>query len=627
MRITFLQIPLIGSIVFNATFGGVNAQTTTPLFTTANWNVNTLTTSQFQKLNLLQSSSNYSNIIFVEVGDLESSQQNGWLMINIPGTTCTPILKAKQVESYSNGDYYWYGEYISDGGDTEEECYCYNGSLNIMKVNDNVFGNILIDETVYELHDIGGGKRVLAQRVYSENIGYCGHANPQAPGENTAGDQGVEMPVYASNRSESSCPVKLLALYTESARESVPNIANTINMVVNETNQAFRNSDVQIYDLEVVLVGIQEIDFDESNDIGADRDDLIADSDVQTLRNTNNADIVIIFVESDYGDVLGISGTLTLESERAYSLVRPTQTAHYVGSHEIGHLFGCRHQLVSDDFGPIEHAYQFLTGCWPFRNKKRTLMWSQASGKLVQHFSNPNVEYYFDGPVTGSTDANNAQNLKNNACTVANFRSDGAIPTLNASITGSTNACPCFNTLLAANIYGGVPGAHTISWRTSVDGFNWSAVQGTQTTFQVNVPCTEGDRIYVQLTVTSVDGQTDIAFFSVRSSTTWPGQEEPCQERNFNEHFSEDSKGFEIKAFPSPANDKINISGFLNEPGQYEIVFHDLYGKIVKIVSFYADKGEFSYQCEVQSFTLGHYVASLRTPMKTSQVRFLKMND
>lgn len=58
------------------------------------------------------------------------------------------------------------------------------------------------------------------------------------------------------------------------------------------------------------------------------------------------ADVVVLLTDGWYsdGDARGASGTQTLEVERAYSIVELWHaTARKTFAHEVGHLYGCRH--------------------------------------------------------------------------------------------------------------------------------------------------------------------------------------------------------------------------------------------------------------------------------------------
>lgn len=573
-----------------------NAQTQDQFINLSTWGWANLDAGQQSKVTLLQSQLTYASLQYVDVGNLPSLQEDGWLDIQVPGKTCTTRLKAKHVESFPNGDYYWFGTVVKEDGETAEECSCYDGSVNLISKGGKIAGSLKIDEDIYELHDLGQNKRVLVKKDYENHTFGCGNDNSE---EFQQGEEPV-----VEDRNGGNCPVRVLALFTQNAEDALPDIQNIINLTINQTNQAFRSSGVAQSDLDLVLVGIREVDFDESNNARDDRDALIDNNDVQDLRDDANADIVVVFAESDYGDVLGIAGTLTLQEERALCLIRATEAVNeYNTSHEIAHLFACRHEEDADPTGEFEHAFCFKTGCWPFRKHRNTIMWSTVTGNTIQHFSNPNVK--FKEKATGEADAHNARQLRGNACTVANFRDDDVIPNLHAAISGSGYGCPCQSTGVFASVTGGAPGNYTLAWRTSTDGFNWSPVQGTGTSLSIELPCVEGEGIYVQLTATSVDGQVENAFRFIEAATTWYGQEGPCMRSN--DYVDAGNLG-SIIAYPNPMDERIIVQGSTGaEESKVNIRLYDSFGRLLQEVKKGTTGRNFTVSIETPTLSPGIY--------------------
>ena len=589
------------------------AQTEDQFIKPPTWGWGSLDAGQQAKVGLLQAQQTFVSIHYVDVGHLPSLQEDGWLDIQVPGKDCTARLKAKHVESHQNGDFYWHGTVVKEDGDTNEECSCYDGSVNLISLNGKITGSIKIDEDIYELHDLGQNKLVLLKKDYENHPLHCAN-------DNSEGFQHGEEPVV-EERNGGNCPVRVLALFTQNAEDALPNIQNTINLTINQTNQALRNSGVGQSDLDLVLVGVEEIDFDESNNAGNDRNSLIDDANVQDLRDDANADIVVVFAESDYGDVLGIAGTLTLQEERALCLIRATEAVNeYNTSHEIAHLFACRHEEDADPTGEFEHAFCFKTGCWPFRKHRNTIMWSTVTGKTIQHFSNPHVK--FKGKATGEDDAHNARQLRANACTVANFRDDDIIPNLHAAISGSGYGCPCQNTGVFASVTGGAPGNYTLAWRISTDGFNWSPIQGTGTGFSVELPCEEGEGIYVQLTATSVDGQVENAFRFIEAATAWYGQEGPCMRSNGNVN---DGKLGSIIVYPNPMDERIIVQGSTSEEySKINIRLYDAFGRLLQEINKYTSGRNFAVGVETPTLSPGVYAIRVESSGRQQIFKIIK---
>lgn len=539
-------------------------QAVAQIISTASWGLTDLNTAQQGKVTSLQQRPGVANIQFVNVGDLSAIQQDGWIALSIPGKDCTANIRAKHVESYSNGDYFWYGTVEKEDGDTEQECSCYDGTVNVQSINGKINGTFKVDENLYELHDLGDNKRILVKRDYTGLNVHCGNTSGGEEGFNSGeGSTG--------DRDGSTCPVRVLALYSDSANAALPDIAGTISLTINQTNQALRNSLVSEANLELELVGTQMITFTETFDMAADRDNLIGLDELKNKRNAVDADIVLVFVESSYGEVLGIAGTLTLEPEKAVTVINATDALFdYNTCHELAHLFACRHEPSADPTGPFEHAHDFKTGCWPFRKERNTVMFSVATGNTIQNYSNPSVKY--KNKKTGVTDEKeNWRQLQANACTVATFRNSNISP-LNANITGEYYGCPCTNLVLSAQVSGGAPGPYSYEWHISDDGFNWGNVQSTTSTLQIDLPCEEGP-VYVRLKVTSPDGQIDYSFRGVEVAETWEGQEFPCP----HHLIGGGGNGNTMTAVsPNPATNKVDVRIIGDDLGGIELSGHEV---------------------------------------------------
>lgn len=175
--------------------------------------------------------------------------------------------------------------------------------------------------------------------------------------------------------------------------------------------------------------------------------------------------------------------------------------------------------------GPYEHAHKFKTGCWPFRKDRRTIMYSVVDERqTIQHYSNPAVK--FKDVNTGIADErDNARMLKNTACTVAGFRESGSTTLeLLAHISGDYFACPCKGVGLTSQNIGCDQGPFEYEWRTSLDGFNWSSIQSTQSSYYVGLSCEVGEGVFVSLRMSKLGGASNETFAFIEVAEQWPGQ-------------------------------------------------------------------------------------------------------
>lgn len=472
---------------------------------------------------------------------------------------------------------------------------------------------------MYEIHDLGEGKNILAKKNFENYNLTCGN--------HQEGDIDLQQDINpnqssnssASTRDYDNCPVRILALFTPNAQNTVANIQNTITLSIEESNQALRNSGVTECELELILEDIQPIDFEESQLMRRDLNDLQGDNpvlseQVRQLRNNAEADIVVVYAQGNYLDYLGLAGTLTLDSEQALSIVIASEAnSDYLTAHEVGHLFACRHQPEADNTGPIEHAHDFKTGAWPFRKKRRTVMWAPVGfqlfkGKAIHHFSNPNIK--FKKKPTGVKDEKeNYKQLENNACVVAGFRGGDEITSLSVAIDAPNFNCPCTSTGINSQV-GGVgigTGVYQYEWRTSSDGFNWGNVISTNSGFSLISPCIEGEVVFVRLTVTSSDGQVLDAYKAIESAYEWDGQNGACI-RGEGESANNVNNNFKLRITPNPVNEILKVEVMLDSPASKLVQVLDTRGKVIYKQQLEMPIGIFRFSIPVIDFPSGTYL-------------------
>ena len=479
-------------------------------------NTTTLNSVQQERLDRVTAQPEVVATHFIQLAELSQAQSDGKLDLELPGADCTPEFQAIHVESDDSGDFFWHGQLVGGGSDS---CVCHDGQVNILQTDGETIATIKVDEHRYEIQPLGDGLHLLVENDYDGLDLYCATPN------DSVGVKGATL----SSRTETNCPTRVLALFTPGGAAAVPAIMNTIQLSIREFEQALRNSDVSSEDVRVEFVGADPFPFVETGNVVTGLAALIANQNLINARNAAAADIVLVFTAAAYGGVLGNAGTLNLVGGSAVALLDATGAlTEFTAAHEIAHLYACRHEVEADNTGPFEHAHDFKTGCWPARTKRNTIMWSSTTEETVQHFSNPDVTYRVKGhrdKPTGVRDSeDNALQLTMNGCTVAAFMPDPAVLPPAVFITGGGFACPCQGANLDAFTSGGATGTYTYAWQTSVDGFNWSSIKGTDNEFYALGSCTIGDVRYVRVTATDPAGISAQAYTSLETAMTWPGQ-------------------------------------------------------------------------------------------------------
>jgi hypothetical protein len=241
-------------------------------------------------------------------------------------------------------------------------------------------------------------------------------------------------------------------------------------------------------------------------------------------------------------------------------------------------------------------------------------MFTGVSGsRKIQYFSNPNVEYRWGKTgVEGSKE--NWLRLKNSACTVASFRQQ-VTPVLQARIGGVGFGCPCDNIGIGAIVSGGIPGPYFLAWQKSNDGFNWSGVQSISSSYSFQLPCEEGEGIYVRLTVTSADSSETVQSFRFfEAATTWPGQEQICFEREANDKLSYLDR---LAIQPNPNNGTFHISTELYQGNGISIEIFDNLGRVVHSLAEMAIPGRYEREIKLPHLYNGIYTVKVLANGKT----------
>ena len=479
-----------------------------------------LTEAQQSKLSIAESIPGVNGSWLVEVAAITDLNPGESFSLSLPELACAPQVSTTFYEATSDSTWAYHAEI--DEPAAEADSMCFDGSIHFDIHGAAVTGALALDGRRFEIHHLGGGVEVLVERDISTLGLRCGtdidaDSIGSAPGT-----------LQQRTNGENCEQVRVVAVYTGAAQAVVPDIFGTIRLAINETNQVYRNSAIPatVANLRLVdMVAIEHVSVVNSEE---DLGDLLGLQQVIDARIRTSADIVLAFTGLPGGqpiyddEVVGLAGTLDLDPARALTLVLADQAnIEFTAAHEISHLFGCRHQRANDNFGPIEHAWQFRFSWWrsifssAVSRDRNTAMWSNLTGQTIAHLSNPAVE--FRGRDTGTDTDNNAQQVCNTACAVSTFFTAPPVQDqpLVARITGPTWACTCVDVSLGSLVTPAAVGPFAYSWRVSSDGVNYGPVVSTGAQYTLTLPCDPWMRTFAQLTVTDSRGQTSTTTHSV----------------------------------------------------------------------------------------------------------------
>ena len=558
---------------------------------------------------------------FIKLNALATSQKDGMLLLQIPdGPTIT--VTASHVEYESASEYEWIGKTDDD-----------RGTVIVISKAGRVSAHISTPEGVYEIFSAPSGLYCL-QEIDSEKAWDVGCATTSTVVKPDNGRAAVVEPATKqednANAKMQPCQAltypRVLVLYTPKALTLAGNLTNLtdyVNRSISQFNSCIYNSGITSA-AALVLAGIAPLNnLTETASITNDLNSLIGNATAQNLRNQYQADLVVLMTDSYYqdGDTRGKSKTVTLENANSYSIVELwCATSHKTFAHEVGHLYGCRHD--DDNSALPSYAKGYKIKFLGF-TVDRTMMvgngitGDQAKNRLL-NFSNPNIQV--SGRATGTNDENNALRITESHPIIGAFRPDPANP-LNAFVDGPTwVSTPGGKNYELYYNCGSAP--YTFSWQYSYDGVNYTLSNITSDVFTWYF--SQNQKIYLKGTVTS-NGQSATAYLTVTAQLP-ASPYKVSAAGNGNDTITLQRELPSLFATPNPADDRINISYNLQSDMRVKLDMLDQSGKVIEILKddkTISHRGRYSASVKSKSLPGGTYFIRLLTSQGIETCRII----
>ena len=219
--------------------------------------------------------------------------------------------------------------------------------------------------------------------------------------------------------------INVMVVYTAAASSATSNISSLIQLAVDETNQSYVNSGINITMNRVYTaqVSYNESGRSFSQHVSALKGTTDGYMDiVHSWRNTYAADVVVLVVNDN--EACGMAAAIKATASSAFAAAHYTCiTGYYSFGHEVGHLQGARHdRYVDSSTSPYPYGHGYI----PSTKNWRTIMAygnNCSNCTRIQWWSNPLKTYPATGQVMGTAAyEDNARVLNETAGTVAAFR-------------------------------------------------------------------------------------------------------------------------------------------------------------------------------------------------------------
>ena len=540
-----------------------------------------LTQEQLLRKTIYSDSARVPSLNIVKIDNAFSAQDSNILPVYLPNHTELYSFKGAYIEQYDSGNYTWHGKLSAiDDQQISPDTFAY-GYITLMASDSATFGELIVDTAVYHIRDLTGGLSALIELDIDLYDAQCAMIDDTSNiADNGANDS-------HSPSGYTVCPVRVGVLFTEGVVPRLPDFEHIASLGVFNTNQILRNSNISEYPLRFVLAGTEILPashWQQTEFILDDRLTIASNSFVIMQRQLMDADVMVVFTR-EWGPASGIVtdyGDDASDVDNAFALVafRYALSPKFTFSHEMFHLFGARHDgkdicFAGESGAPFSFAYGYNweQGSDFFGTKKyyKTTM-AVCPPTLFprqMHLSNPDVKIA-NKPTGRVNRNNNARLAREQACRVSSYLTSSETF---VTIVGAAEGCPG-DIVGIAGVVEGEPPPYTYTWRTTLDGVNWSApVTSSNSTFMVQLPADPNEYVFIELAAGAVNGPVGTAFKTIYT------KDDPNDCSFISTHTSNpDVNDFVI--YPNPTEHHFNISS-TEEVGELKVSIVDISGKIV----------------------------------------------
>jgi len=533
-------------------------------------------------------------------------------ILNLPDLKELPIV-SYDIKDLSDGRILWKGR-SKDGLTTAK--FIVNGQM--------VSGNIQTAGEYYQLRPLTGELHLLMTEAYDpeKDCGYDGQrpskiTPKQAPLYNPAPDD--EEP---RAKAIDECKIRLMVVYTNTVDDLSPNIADLIELEVDNFNDINANSDV---DFQVELARSREVNYTETDEELQHPDvagwDVSRDlyrlwhptdgwmDDLHAERNLYDADMVVFMVDDlpGYG---GLAFNVGVDASDAFCIMVWNNGVPHTFTHEFGHLIGMWHNPENSpappsSVVPFDYGFgHYWTGAGP--NFRTVMSYGNPCGASgcprISYWSNPDLDWGPNNVSLGTATRDNARVAREQQTTVAGFQS-----TIN-------NKSVFQNTYIYNRESGNIKATSSIDTdNNTVRYYNGSFgdyTAGNSITFRPGFRAYYGSTFRAQLdncsSVSSLLAAEKNADDTREETILAMEQPEPPEVEN-------PGAGSSFELFPNPVVDRATFWYSLSAPADVELSIYDMNNRLLQTVVKTANvsKGRYKTEWDAQQWPAGIYVARL----------------
>ncbi|WP_444931057.1 M12 family metallo-peptidase [Microbulbifer sp. SSSA002] len=302
-----------------------------------------------------------------------------------------------------------------------------NSFVTLAENNGKIVGSIQSEGRLYKVRPAGHGEVTISEVPSSSLID---HDDGYFEDVSSTLNARTLDTTSVDTVSDSGGKITVIVTYTEAFETDAGDVSAYMDLLEEETNVSFVNSDI---DTSVEIVHAYKTSYTESGSFYTDREyfsnsEYPETQELYELRDLYSADVMMVLTGNElYSGSCGLAKAIYASESTALAFAREgCATGYFSFAHEIGHLLGARHIIYSDSSTtPFRYGHGY---CNTTASTWRTVMAyncpSNRGGPRIQQWSNPDIT--IDGDPTGTTYLeDNARVIRERAWDVANFRVDG----------------------------------------------------------------------------------------------------------------------------------------------------------------------------------------------------------